>query len=94
MAVKAAAGSAGSLSNNDRLAPFHLLDDRDEQLVARPEVVQQHPVAGADRLGELAQRAPSDAAARERGDHRVEQLPAPRVVTRTGQRGAAARSAP
>jgi hypothetical protein len=85
-------GSSGSASNTARLPPLDLLDHRDEQLVARPEVVQQHPVARADLVGDRAEGAPSDPVARERVDHGVEQLPPPRVVTRAGQAGA--RSAP
>ena len=82
----------GQRAEHGRLPPLDLLDHRDEQLVARSEVVQQHPVARADLLGDRAERPPADPVARERVDHGVEQLPAPRVVTRAGQPGA--RSAP
>ena len=39
----------GQLGERRRLAPLDLLDDREQQLVPRPEVVEEHAVARADR---------------------------------------------
>ena len=65
MAATASAGSSGRSASVGRLAALDLLDDGEQQLVAGPEVVEQHSVAGADRLGDLPQRAAADAAVGE-----------------------------
>ena len=63
------------------LDPF---DDRHKQVLARPEVVQQHSVAGADGGSDLAQRPIADAARGELLDQRIEQLLAPVQVRTAG----------
>ncbi len=58
MARIVSAGESGSVSSAAKAFALHLLDrldDRDDQACFRAEVVDQHPVAGADRGGELAQ---------------------------------------
>src|SRR5690606_12972082 len=47
------------------LAPLHLADHLDQQPLFRPEVVDQHPVAGPQRGGDLAQAALADAMRRD-----------------------------
>ena len=54
------------------LAALDLLDDRNQQIFSRSEVVQQHSMAGADRVGHVAQRSVADAAGGELFDERVE----------------------
>ena len=76
----------GQVGEDRHLAALDLLDDREEQFAPRAEVVQQHSVAGADRFGDLAQRAVADPGPRELRDQRVEQLAAPVAVRRPGHR--------
>ena len=86
MAAKPLGRIAGKSGTQRHLAALDLLDDRDEQILSRPEVVQQHSVAGADRGGHVAQRAVADAARGELLDECVQQLPAPLQVRSAGHR--------
>ena len=72
MAAKPSAGSVGQFGEERHLAALDLLDDREQQIFSRTEVVQQHSMAGADRGGDVAQRAVADAARGELLDQRVE----------------------
>ena len=72
MAAKPSAGVVGSSVKQSHLAALDPFDDRHQQILARPEVVQQHSVAGADRGSDLAQRPVADAARGEFLDQRVE----------------------
>ena len=69
-------GIGGQLGEQTHLTALDFLDDRQEQIFSRTEVVQQHSVAGADGTGHLAQRTIADAAVGELVDQRVEELPA------------------
>jgi hypothetical protein len=73
---KALGRICGQFRKKSHLAALDLLDDRHEEIFSRPEVVQQHSVAGAHRSGDVAQGAVADAARRELVDERIEQLPA------------------
>ncbi len=64
------------------LTGLHRLHDGDHQVLSRPEVVDQHPVAGADVLGDVAQRTVADAVLGAVGDDRREQVVAAPDVTR------------
>jgi hypothetical protein len=44
----------GQIVQERHLAALDLLNDRHEQILSGPEVVQQHPMACADRSGHLA----------------------------------------
>ena len=55
MAAKLSAGFVGNSGQEPHLAALDFLDDRDEQILSRPEVVQQHSMACADRAGHVAQ---------------------------------------
>jgi hypothetical protein len=44
----------GQVGEKGHLAALDLLDDRYQQILARPEVVQQHPMAGANPRGHFA----------------------------------------
>ena len=74
MAATASAGSSGRSASIAVCRRSTSSTIGEQQLVARPEVVEEHAVAGADRLGDLAQRPPADAARGESVDERVEQL--------------------
>jgi hypothetical protein len=54
------------------LAALDLLDDSQQEILSRPEVVQQHSVAGADRGRDVTKGAVADAAGRELLDERIE----------------------
>ncbi len=56
------------------LPRLHLTRHLGEQSLARPEVVDQHPVAGAHRIGDPAQARVADAVAAEVVDRGVEKL--------------------
>ena len=94
MAATASARVVGEVGQRHRLAALDLLDDGEQQLVAGPEVVDEHPVAGADGVGDLAQRPAADPVAGEGLDEAVEQFLAPPVVRRSRHPGSAARSSP
>ena len=65
MAAKLSAGFVGKSGSEPHLAALDLLNDRQQQILSRAEVVQQHSVACPDRGGYLAQRSVADAAGRE-----------------------------
>ena len=44
----------GQIGEQGHLAALDLLNDRHEQILSRPEVVQQHSMACADRTGHIA----------------------------------------
>ena len=44
----------GGVGQHGHLPALDLIDDRQQQLVSGSEVVQQHSMAGADRLRDLA----------------------------------------
>ena len=69
------------------LTPLDLVDDGQQEFIARAEVMQQHAMAGADGRGHIPQRPVADASYRELLHHRVEQLLAPLEVRRPGHRG-------
>jgi hypothetical protein len=48
--------TAEQIGEKPTLAVLGLLDHRDEQALFRPEVVDEHAVAGAERGGQLSQR--------------------------------------
>ena len=62
------------------LTALDLLDDREQQLVARAEVVEQHAMTRADDLRDLAQRSSADATVGVRVDERVQQVGSSLVV--------------
>lgn len=77
------------------MATLHLTNDGNQKIVARSEVVQQHPMAGTDRGGNVAQRPITDAAGGELVDQRIEKLLTPRDVRNaTHERAAVARCEP
>ncbi len=82
------------LGQQGSLAALDLLDDRQQKLVSRAEVVQEHAVAGADRRGDVAKRSVTDATRRALRHHRVEQLLATFEIRCSGHRRAAARFGP
>ena len=53
-------GARPQAQQGDPLLFLNRLGDRDQQPLAGSEVVEEHPVAGADRRGELAQAQVSD----------------------------------
>jgi hypothetical protein len=51
---------------------LNLFDDSQQEVFSRPEVVQQHSVAGAHRGRDVTKGAVADAARRELLDERIE----------------------
>ena len=66
--AKASGAVVGQIGQRGRLTALDLLDDGEQQLVARTEVVEQHAMAGADGLCDLPQRPTTDATVGDRVD--------------------------
>jgi NAD(P)-binding Rossmann-like domain len=69
---KALGRICGQFRQQPHLVALDLLDDSHQEILSRPEVVQQHSVAGANRSGDVAQGAVADPARRELPDERIE----------------------
>ena len=68
------------------LIAFDGLDDRSDQPLTRPEMMNQHPMTGADPCREVAQRPSRKTALGGCLHHAPEQIPAPPVTRRAPRR--------